>query len=113
MAVSVAAVRGANYKDANKTVKVLTLTFSGNYATGGETFGPRTTGVGLRRFDQVIVHGPAMSTDRATAVLASYDHTAGKVVFYESGASGAALAEKTNGEAYPTGCACRVTVVGF
>jgi hypothetical protein len=111
MAIAVTKVSG--YADGGGRTRVLDLVFSGNYATGGETFGPTSTGVGLRSFSQVIVHGGvAISSDVATAIPIAYNYTTGKFAFYEGSAAGTALSEKTNAEAYPTGCKCRVTVIG-
>lgn len=94
----------------NKRIKFRTLTFSGNYATGGEAIS--ATALNLRRIDAIIPCGPARSSDLATANPVSYNAATGKMVFYESGASGAALAEKTDAEAYPTGSNVLVIVIG-
>lgn len=91
-------------------VKVRTLTFSGNYATGGEAVS--TSDLGLRRIHAIIPCGPAKSTDLATANPVGYDKATGKVVVYESGASGTALAEKTNGEAHATGSNVLCVIIG-
>jgi hypothetical protein len=62
---------------------------------------------------EVIVHGGvAISSDVATAIPIAYNYATGKFAFYEGSAAGTALSEKTNAEAYPTGCKCRVTVIG-
>jgi hypothetical protein len=42
-----------------------------------------------------------------------YDQANSKLTFYEGSAAGTALSEKTNSEAYPTGCFIDVTAVGF
>lgn len=111
MAVAATGVAGANYVSGNKKVRVYDLVFSGNYATGGESFTAAT--VGLKVINQVIPHGgAATSSDLTTAIPLAYNHATSKFVFYEGSAAGTALAEKTNAEAYPTGCKIRVTVVG-
>jgi hypothetical protein len=111
MAIAVTKING--YSEAGGRTRVLDLVFSGNYATGGETFGPTTTGVGMRSFTQVNVHGGvAISSDVATAIPVAYNYATGKFAFYEGSAAGTALSEKTNAEAYPTGCKVRVTCIG-
>ena len=110
MAVALAKVSGADYTHGNKKVKVRDLTFSGNYATGGESL--TASSFGLRVLEQVIFHGHAAAADEATANMLHYDYTGKKVVFYEGSTAGTALSEKTNAEAYPTGCKVRVTAIG-
>lgn len=87
-----------------------TLVFSGNYATGGEAVTPAT--FGLTRIDMVMFDGVAVATDVATATAVKYNAATGKIVHFESGAANAALAEKTNAEAYPTGSNVNVLVIG-
>jgi hypothetical protein len=115
MAVAVATVAaGTDYVSGNKKVKVRKLTFSGNYATGGESLTASTTNVGLKKIDQVIFHGGvAAASDLATGVPVFYNHATSKVVFYEGSAAGTALSEKTNAEAYPTGCHVYATIIGY
>jgi hypothetical protein len=104
-------VAGADYAVSNKKARVRKLVFSGNYATGGEAFTAST--VGLKTVEQVVIHGGlGISTDVATAIPVSFDYTNSKFVFYEGSAAGTALSEKTNAEAYPTGCTFRATFVG-
>jgi len=87
------------------------LTFSGNYATGGEAITAST--FGLRRISRLVLHnGVAASADLATSNPVAYNSGTGKIAFYESGASGAATAEKTNAEAYPTGSFLDVSAFG-
>lgn len=114
MAVAATRVRNAGSKSAHKTEEVYDLVFSGNYATGGEAFGPTTTGVtGFKAFDQVLVHGGvAVASDLATAIPVFYNYATSKFTFYEGSSAGTALTEKTNAEAYPTGCKLRVTIKG-
>jgi len=111
MAISVAKVTGADSVWGNKRVKVRDITFSGNYATGGEAL--VASDVDLRVIEQVIPQGVASAADLATSNSVHYDHANNKLVFYESGASGTAQAEKTNGEAYPTGSILRATFIGY
>jgi hypothetical protein len=111
MTVAIARVTGADHIAGNKRVKVRTLTFSSTYATGGESV--TAANVGLKKIDEVIPHGMAMSTDLATGNMVGYDYANSKFVFFESGSSGTAMAEKTNSEAYPTGSNLRCTFKGW
>lgn len=116
MAITATPVTGANFKLANKKCRVYDLVFSGNYATGGETLQAST--LGMKKFDQLISHGNlATSTDLATAnpvgIKVSSSGTSATVTQYEGAASGAALGEKTNAEAYATGSNIRVTAIGI
>jgi hypothetical protein len=87
------------------------LTFSGNYATGGEAITAST--FGLRRITRLIPHaGVASSSDVATSIPIGWNTATSKLLFYEGSAAGTALSEKTNAEAYPTGCFIDVTVFG-
>jgi hypothetical protein len=102
----------------NQRVCTRRLTFSSNYATGGEdvasTVALRRANFGLSRITRLIIHnGVAASADVATSNPIAYNSATGKIVFYEAGASGAAEAEKTNAEAYPTGSFLDVTAYGF
>lgn len=112
MAIAITSTSGASYVVSNKRARVLDLVFSGNYATGGESF--TAANAGLRKIDQVVMHGgAAIASDLATAIPVAYDYTTSKFTFYEGSAAGTALSEKTNAEVYPTGCKLRVTVVGY
>lgn len=95
----------------DRRVHNVTLTFSGNYATGGEAV---TAGLfGLNSLEMLVFDGVAVATDLATATAVKYDSATAKIVHFESGASGAALAEKTNAEAYPTGSNVNCLAIGF
>jgi hypothetical protein len=91
----------------------LRLTFSGNYATGGEAIAASSVGGGLKKIEHVFIQGGvAMASGVATGVAIGWDQANLKFVFYEGSAAGTALSEKTNAEAYPTGCFIDVTFVG-
>lgn len=112
MAVAIAKVAGADCVIGNKKMKVRTLTFSGNYATGGESL--KASAVNLKKIEQVQFHGGvAPAADMATGNPIVYNHATSKVVFFEAAADATALKEKTNGEAYPTGSVIRATFIGF
>jgi hypothetical protein len=116
MAVSAATIAGIEdlvvlSPDKNARVCTRRLTFSGNYATGGEAITPADFGVSA--FKRVLPHGGvAAAADVATALPVFWNAATGKFVFYEGSAAGTALSEKTNAEAYPTGCFLDVTVIG-
>jgi hypothetical protein len=96
----------------NKKIRPRRLTFSGNYATGGEAI--TAANFGLRHLEQVIFQGGvAMASALSTGCPIGYDQANKKVVFFEGSAAGTALSEKTNAEAYPTGCFIDVTAVGY
>jgi hypothetical protein len=87
------------------------LTFSSTYATGGEAITPST--FGLRRISRLVCHaGVASSSDVATSIPIGWNTATSKLMFYEGSAAGTALSEKTNGEAYPTGCFIDATAFG-
>jgi hypothetical protein len=95
----------------NRKMRTRRLTFSGNYATGGETISPSL--FGFRKIEQLITPGGvAMASALSTGVLAGWDAANSKMVFFEGSAAGTALSEKTNAEAYPTGCFMDVTAIG-
>lgn len=109
MAVTVTAVeRPTVFGD--RRVRIVDLTFSGNYATGGEALSAAS--LGFARVDLVALEGAAVASDLATALVAKYNYATSKVAFYEGSAAGTALTEKTNAEAYPAGCVVRAMVVG-
>lgn len=111
MAIAITPVTGASGVQGNKRVRVLDLVFSGNYATGGESF--TASDAGLKVIDFVDAYGVAVASDLATAIPVFYNHATSKFTFYEGSAAGTALSEKTNGEVYPTGCKLRVRAIGF
>ena len=96
----------------NKKVRARRLTFSGNYATGGEAY--TAANFGLKKIEQIICQaGVAMASALSTGVPVGVDQANQKFVFFEGSAAGTALSEKTNAEAYPTGCFLDVTVIGI
>lgn len=109
MAVALTQV-GRNTVFGDKRIRIYDLTFSGNYATGGEALTAAT--LGFTNVDIVLLEPVAKASDEATAVVIGYDYTASKVVAYEGSTAGTALSEKTNAEAWPTGAYARVLVIG-
>jgi hypothetical protein len=109
--MAVALTKIAGYSDGNKRVRIYDAVFSGNYATGGEALSART--LGFKKVEMVEFSGAAVSTDVATANPVAYDFTNSKVLFYEGAGSGAAIGEKTDAEAYPTGSHVRIKATGY
>lgn len=113
MALTATAVTGNPSPTGDGKSMDFNIVFSSTYATGGESFTISDLGSNFRRIKRVIVHGGvAAAADMATAIPIHYNYATSKFVFFEGSAAGTALSEKTNSEAYPTGCTCRVTVVG-
>lgn len=112
MAVTATKITGAPDAVAGaERVHTRRLTFSGNYATGGEAITAST--FGLRRISRLIMHaGAASAADVATAIPVGWDRANSKLTFYEGSSAGTALSEKTNAEAYPTGCFIDATAYG-
>lgn len=94
----------------DRRILFATLTFSSNYATGGESLTPAM--LGMKRLDYIGFSGPAVSTDRATADVPGYDYTTNKVLFYQTGTSANDPLNEKGAEAYITGCSVRVMAVG-
>lgn len=98
---------------------VYDLTFSGNYATNGETV--NASSVGLNKFHEVYSVGnvSAASTPTTAVPLGYIIASSGASVAiraYELGGTGAAgdpLREKDNAEAYIAGQTVRVAFVGY
>ena len=113
--MAVTAAKIANTTDTvigNKKMRTRRLTFSGNYATGGEAITPALFGLN-RRIEQLLTPGGvAMASNVATGIAVGWNAATSKLVFFESAASAAAFLEKDNAEAYPTGCFIDVTVIG-
>lgn len=113
MAVSAAKITGVqDTVYGNERVRTRRLTFSSNYATGGETIAASL--FGLKRISRLSFHGgAAAAADVATGIPFFYNQATGKLVFFEGSSAGTALSEKTNSEAYPTGCFIDVTAFGY
>lgn len=96
----------------DKHVRVVDVTFTGNYRTGGVALTPADVGL-PNAIEFVLVGGgvaPASALSTGNGVY--YDHANDAFVMFENGASGAALAEKTDNEAVPTGQVLRCVVFG-
>ena len=124
MAVAIAkpshiAASRCDYTSANRRYRIRKLTFSGNYATDGETI--TAASVGLRKIEEGHLHGhvAAGSTPTTGVVLGIVPAADGQSVAvraYELGGTGAAgdpLAEKNNAEAYIAGTNINATFVGY
>ena len=97
--------------------RIRTLTPVGNYATNGESITAQQ--VGLKRIIAVnLLNGsvaPASTPTTAEAVgfIVAANGLSVTMRFYESGAANAALAEKTNAEAPPTGQTLTCEFIGY
>lgn len=111
MAVAVSNARKMVWGD--RVVVSCTLTFSGNYATGGEALAVTQIPHLSTVIEDVILDGIAVASDLATANPVKWNNATDKVAFYEGSAAGTALSEKTNAEAYPTGSNVRALVIGY
>lgn len=104
------------WKVGNRSFKVRDITANtGTYTTGGFTL--TAANFGLRHIDFVIVGSLATSgTAGATANAVGIQYAAGggsiTVQVYEAAATGLALLEKTNTEAYEANWTVRVLVAG-
>lgn len=112
MALSLSKVAGASYVVSNKKCKVYDVTFDSSYPTGGESL--TASDVGLKKIEQLIVHGPATATvGGTTGVLATYDYTNAKLqAFWGNAGTASVLPEVTDTTTLATQV-CRVTVVGY
>lgn len=111
MSLALTAVTGAHTVWGNKRVRVYDVVASSTYPDGGESL--TAADVGLKKIDQVLPSGPALSTDRETANPVSYDFVNSTLIYMEGAASGAAIAEKTDSEAHATGSSVRITFIGY
>lgn len=109
MAVSIAQVERREVFGSSR-ILFATLTFSSNYAAGGESL--TAADLGLKRLDFITFTGVAPATALTTADVPGYNYATNKVLMYQTGsAADAPLAEK-GAEAYITGCNVRIMAVG-
>jgi hypothetical protein len=107
----------ADHMVGSKRVKVRTVTWDANYQTDAhDTF--TASAVGLNKIDYIKPCGIAMASALTTAVptgwkVASNKESAECVVFETGSATTAALAEKNDNEAMPTGCSQVIEIVGW
>lgn len=89
---------------------VCQIAVSGNYTDEGDSLPPERFGL-----DKIVLFLADLgaASDGETAVAVRYDYTNEKLLMFESGASGAAFAEKTASEAVPTGMSFRAVVFGY
>jgi hypothetical protein len=95
----------------NKKVRILDLTFTSTYPNEGEPLSASTLGF-PNAVELVILDGAPVATDGETALVAKYDYTNSKVLFFEGSTAGTALTEKTASEAYPTDTIVRAVAIG-
>lgn len=80
MALTITKIANADYTEANKRVRVRSVTFDSSYPTGGESLTPAD--VGLRVITEARAHGAFRKSDASDAVLVSYDYTNKKLLAY-------------------------------
>lgn len=111
MALTIAAVAGADHVTGNKRVKYRTITFDSSYPTGGESL--TATDVGLRKIQSAIPEGAFVKTDRTDGVTVHYSISQAKLLAYQSTTGAPAklveVADTTDLSAY----AGRVRFEGF
>ena len=100
------------YVKGNKRVRVLDITLSGTYATGGDPL--TAVALGLKKVTEFLPHGQATDGTLQYGVQPVYNagSTQVSVKLFETGTAAAGSAEKGNTESL-TGITFRVTVVGF
>lgn len=119
MAVTVSRPSGRRADDTRALKsRFRTLTFTGNYATGGEVITARALGfyriLGIRMLDSVI-GDPATVTGVVPKIIISADGRTVTIKAMEdaAGAAGAAVfQEKTNAEAYLANSKLDVEIIG-
>ena len=117
MALTLTKISGASFTISNKKLRVYDVTFDSSYPTGGESL--TAADVGLKKIEQLIVHGPATATRGGTAaVFPSYDYTNSKLqAFWSRATDGNAQNATTSPEVTDTTDIstqiCRITVVGY
>jgi hypothetical protein len=118
MAITATAVRGASYTAGNKKHRIYDLVFSGSYQDDGSESTLNASDVGLTRFYFITAQSgvsaaTALTTANEYAVTINTAGTSAEFTFYENAAAGSPSAEKTDNEAFITGQALRVLIVGY
>lgn len=113
MAITVTKITGVgDFAVSNKRWHPRRLTFSGNYATGGEAI--TASALGLKRISAIIFQGGvAAASALSTGCPVTWDQANLKFVFFEGSSAGTALSEKTNAEAFPTGAFIDIVAIGY
>lgn len=112
MALTLTKISGASFTISNKKLRVYDVTFDSSYPTGGESL--TAADVGLKKIEQLIVHGPATATrGGTTGVLATYDYTNSKLqAFWGNAGTASVLPEVTDTTDIATQI-CRITAIGY
>ena len=113
MALTIASVTGADRVEANKRVKVRTLTFSNSYPTGGEVLTPALCG--LRVIYEVRPHGAAKNAAGTSALELAYDFVNQKLQAYryDGASAGKAFLEEVTAAVDLSTFSVRCTIVGY
>jgi hypothetical protein len=119
--MAIAATKPAGFRDgppgAMKQV-VRDLVFSGSYQDDGSTSTLVPADVGLNRFFWIgaqsgVAAASALTTANEYAITINAAGTSAEFTFYENAAAGSPSAEKTDNEAFITGQALRVLIIGY
>lgn len=110
MALTIASITGADFKEANKAVKVRTITFDSSYATAGEALIPAS--VGLKQITQALPHGAFRSTDGTNSIIVSYDYTNQKLLAYWGNAGSASVSPEVTSTTDLSTYSGRMTFIG-
>lgn len=110
MAYTVSIIPGCKaVKQGNKRETLADVTFTGSYATGGETLTPRDFAMNTIQF----ITGIVTEASGATAALPVYwNRSTGKLQMYEAAAAGSPGAEK-GAEAYAASSVGHLRIIGY
>ena len=112
MALTLTKISGASFTISNKKLRVYDVTFDSSYPTGGESL--TAADVGLKKIEQLIVHGPSTATrGGTTGAFPSYDYTNSKLQLFWGNADTASVAPEVTDTTDVATQICRVTVVGY
>jgi hypothetical protein len=107
------------WRHVNGNIKQLigNVVFTGNYTQDGLGSTITNSQLGVKRILAIQPCGLAKSTDLATAnevsVTVNAAGSSAEITFYENAAAGSPSAEKTDAEAFITGCNLDVVVHGY
>jgi hypothetical protein len=118
--MAVAATHVTSWVTGNKKARIFNLVFSGNYQDDGSESTLTAAQVRLKKIEGIfLTSGAAAATNLATAnpiavTVASTGATAEFTLYEDNAAAAAApLTEKTDNEAFITGCNVTVLAIGI
>lgn len=117
-AISIPTVSDGRHDDSRALKRrIRVLTPSGNYATGGEVITAQQVGlkriIGVNLLNGSVAAASTPTTAEAVGFVVAATGLSVTMRFYESGAANAALAEKSNAEAPPTGQSLTCEFIGY